>query len=890
MTAELIDPQKIPQFTGDLEQLGTDHMLLTAEALVFRQSGSDVHTRFQGLSSCYTAPEAEQLFATTAPVAAKADEFADDLEKVAAALSSYETAIQPLVARLKSLKRRAETFRQQIAGDDDWRADDDNVQLNNDLVYDVNTTSEAFWQAEVDCHNAITALVGGSTLILEDGADKRLVKRGTRTYGFTADLLNQSDDLPWGSIVEKERHGLDWLGHQVWEVGKGFFVDGVWATVQGLGTLLGYDGWDAAGEAWKGLGKLATGVLVTAVPVVGVAYWALPEDKLPSYLRDSRNAVKETGKALVAWDQWSENPARAGGAVTFNVLTTVFTGGAGAAAKSGGIGRTVGALGKTARFVDPMTYLGKAATFSTVKVTDLFAGLRGVHAGAYDDVISGAARVQPDGSVVRVADDMPVIRDNVVEWPDGTRLNLNDGSVVRADGTAAPAKVELSATDRELLERSLRHEDGPLVGAADRAGAHAAAGTAAHVGDGVTGRVGETTAVTARLGEDAGAYGTDTGPSPNLGGNTADGIGPTPDSGSIPTQHGGTGGGRASGDGPDSPLAHGDGRSLAPQASGGGSDRATGDADRPGTRHEPSRSSARSSGSDHRSEGNNPPGDRELTAEERKHIRDEHVWRANNDPAWRDEHYDALDRRRDASRVVDGVELPILARDANGNLVAKHDLPSGPSDVKFGRTPLGPDSAAPAHRPQLDRLAKDRKVAGDLIDAKKAVESAPTRDAHETLKRAQEAYTEQLGDVPNNSKISEKLGEKATELHVVPHKFPGAEWVPLPKTPNGADMFDQVYKLGDDGSYVIVEAKAPSAELGWRRGAGPYEGMMVKQGTKEYFYTILEKMWARGGRDAEIANTLEDALESGKVQYVLVKAQENTGSYTGAVMEYFKID
>ncbi len=37
----------------------------------------------------------------------------------------------------------------------------------------------------------------------------------------------------------------------------------------------------------------------------------MPEDKLPSYLRDSRNTVKEAGKALVAWDQWGDNPARA---------------------------------------------------------------------------------------------------------------------------------------------------------------------------------------------------------------------------------------------------------------------------------------------------------------------------------------------------------------------------------------------------------------------------------------------------------------------------------------------------------------------------------------------------------------------------------------------------
>ncbi len=847
MSTNPIDPQNIPQFTGDLEQLGIDTMLLTADALMFRQSGSDVHTRFQGLSTCYSAPEAEQLFATTAPVATKSDEFADDLEKVAAALSSYESEVQPLVTKLRTLKQRAETFRQGIAGDDDWREDEDNVQLNNDLIHDVNATTAAFWQAEITCHNKITALVGGSTLILEDGAEKRLLKKGTTTYGFTADMLNQSQELPWGSTVEKERHGLDWLGHQLLEFGKGFVVDGVWATIRGLGTLVGVDGWDAAGEAWKGLGKLATGLVITAVPVVGVAYWTMPEDKLPSYLRDSRNTVKEAGKALVAWDQWSDNPARAGGAVTFNVLTTVFTGGAGAAAKGGAVARTVGALGRTARLVDPMTYLGKAAKFGTVKVSDLFANLRTVNTGAYADLASGVGRVQPDGTVVRVTDDTPVIHDNVVEWPDGTRLNLDDGSVVRADGTAAPAKVELSAADRALLERSLPLEEGALVGASERAGVHA-------VGD-ATARGGGHTPPTAHFGEHAGARGSDTVPEHDTGGHSSgrDGHagGDAADGARVPAQHGGTGGG--------------DGR------------------------HGPTTSPAQSHGPDHLPEGRNPAEGQELSAAERKRIQDEHVWKANNDPDWRDEHYDALDRRKDASRIVDGVELPILARDADGNLVAKHDLPSGPSDVKFGRTPLGPDTAPPAHRPELDRLARDRKVAGDLTDAKKAYEDSPTDHTREAHKRAEEAYTRQLGDVPNNSKISEKLGEKAAELHVVPRQFSDAEWVQLPKTANGADMFDQVYKLGDDGSYLIVEAKAPSADLGWRKGAGAHEGMLVKQGTKEYLLTILEKMWARGGQDAKIANALEEALENRKLQYVLVKAQDNPGSYTGAVLEHFKI-
>ncbi|WND37493.1 hypothetical protein RI578_25815 [Streptomyces sp. BB1-1-1] len=864
MSADLIDPQNIPQFTGDLEQLGTDHMLLTGEALVFRQSGADVHTRFQGLSACYTAPEAEQLFATTAPVAAKADEFADDLEKAAAALSSYETEIQPLVARLKSLKRRAETFRQQIAGDDDWREDDDNVQLNNDLVHDVNATTAAFWLAEITCHNTITALVGGSTLILEDGAQKRLMERGTSTYGFTADLLNQSGELPWGSTVEKERHGLDWLGHQVWEFGKGFVVDGVWGTIRGLGTLVGVDGWDAAGEAWKGLGKLATGVLITAVPVVGVAYWAMPEDKLPSYLRDSRNTVKEAGKALVAWDQWGENPARAGGAVTFNVLTTVFTGGAGAAAKSGTVARTVGALGKTARLVDPMTYLGKAATFGTAKVADLFAGLRGVHAGAYDDILSGAGRVQPDGSVVRVADDMPVIRDNVVEWPDGTRLNLDDGSVVRADGTTAPAKVELSAADRDLLERSLPHEEGALVGAGDRAGAHAAGGTAAHVGGDATGRAGGNTPASAHVGENTGARGTGTVPARDTGGHATGGDGPSGgggnDGGAIPGQHSGTGGGRTGGDG----------------------------------------------------SGGSPSGSRDSLDVEREVMRRQ-VERANNDPQWFKDHYRENGYRRNRKAEGGyGQAVPQLARNpfAPPQWIAASDMPPAIRESYVRLDPIEgkaadlPDST----RDYLDGQAAKRdaavtadKAAEDVLkDAEKAYAANPTDELSAARDLADETHSPLHGDA---NRQAELLGEYAAERHAIPEHYEGA--VRLDDGAFGNNRFDQAYRT-TDGRYVVVEAKgSTTASLGTRKG---HSGRLVTQGTREYFQTILDQMELRAERhekraektgdqdllksaeaERKLAENLSTALKQGEVDYVLVKAKPDGAAYAGYEMLQFNI-
>ncbi|MGQ4329792.1 hypothetical protein [Streptomyces hayashii] len=858
MSADLIDPQNIPQFTGDLEQLGTDSMLLTAEAVAFRQSGSDVHTRFQGLSACYSAPEADQLFATTAPVAAKADEFADDLEKVAAALSSYETEVQPLVAKLKSLKQRAETFRHDIAGDDHWREDDDNVQLNNDLVHDVTAATTAFWQAEITCHNKITALVGGTTLIIEDGAQKRLLKRGTSTYGFTADLLNQSEELPWGKTVEKERHGLDWLGHQVLDFGKGFFVDGVWGTICGLGTFVGVDGWDAAGEAWTGLGKLATGLAITATPILGSMYWTMPEDKLPAYLRETRNTVKEAGKALVAWDEWGKNPARAGGAVTFNVLTTIFTGGAGTAAKGGAVARTLAVLGKTGRLVDPMTYLGKAAKFGTVKVADVFAGLRGVHAGAYEDLLSGAGRVQPDGSVLRIADDLPVIHDNVVQWPDGTRLNLDDGSVVRPDGTAAPAKVELSSADRDLLRQTLPHDEGALVGAGDRAGAHAAGDTAGHVGGDATARDGGRTAPAAHATDHAGGgRGADTVPARDTGGHATGGdhghAGGGSDSGHVPAQHGGTGGGHGGGHGSDG----------------------------------------------------SPSGSHNPLEHEREVMRQQ-VERANNDPKWFKDHYRENGYRRSTTAEGGyGQAVPQLTRNpfAPHEWIAAKDMPPAVREhyvhkdpVVGKRSDLSPD----ALRHMDEQAAKrDTAVAADtaaehrLTAAEKAYSAHGTDELSAARDQADAAHKPLHADA---NRQAELLGEDAAEHHAIPEHYEGA--VRLDDGAFGNNRFDQVYRA-QDGRYVVVEAKGSTrADLGVRKG---HSGRLVTQGTREYFETILKEMEKRAKRrrseglldqaraERALARDLRTALNEGNVDYVLVKADFDGPKYAGYQMKQFDL-
>ncbi|MFB6711805.1 ADP-ribosyltransferase [Streptomyces sp. NPDC056358] len=416
----MIKPEAIPQYTGKLEQLEKDHAGLKTDAGHIRDTGSSVHTHFQGLSAYYKAPEAEQLFASTKPVKDRTDGFADDLEKVASSLSDYATEIRPLVTKLEQLKADATKFVNANKDDDDWEYDEDKVDEHNQLRDDITATVAAFWAAERTCHNKITALIpGGVQMVAGDGSERK------DQYGFNADDLKNAK-LPWGDPVEEKHHVWEvghWVKSFVWD---GLIVDGVWGTIKGLGTLVGFGGWDAMGQAWKGLAQLATGLVITAVPGAGTLFWALPDDKLPSWLRDSRTAMKETGKALVAWDEWGKNPGRAAGAVTFNVLTTVFTGGAGGAAagagKAGAVAKALSVAGKAGKVIDPMTYIAKGTGAGLSKIGDITKGLKGISNIEIPKLPDGSVQLpdgrllEPNGNLVTpngVIDTTPIPHDTV---------------------------------------------------------------------------------------------------------------------------------------------------------------------------------------------------------------------------------------------------------------------------------------------------------------------------------------------------------------------------------------------------------------------------------------------------------------------------------------------
>ncbi|MET9648654.1 hypothetical protein ABZY22_34545, partial [Streptomyces syringium] len=97
-------------------------------------------------------------------------------------------------------------------------------------------------------------------------------------------------------------------------------------------------------------------------------------------------ALRNFGKSLVAWDEWGKNPSKAVGIVAFNGLTL----GAGSflklgkAGKAGMVSEAATVMGKAGVLVDPMSYLGKAASVTKLKVGELMEGLKVSQAGVDD--------------------------------------------------------------------------------------------------------------------------------------------------------------------------------------------------------------------------------------------------------------------------------------------------------------------------------------------------------------------------------------------------------------------------------------------------------------------------------------------------------------------------
>ncbi|WP_328337087.1 hypothetical protein [Streptomyces violaceus] len=853
----MIKPESIPLFTGDLGQLEQHTDALREEADGIRQAGGEAHRQFQGLSAFYQAPEAEDLFASTKPVRDAADRFGDKVATVADALRTYAAEVAPIARRLEQLQSQATTF---VAGlktnngafDENWTDDADKVSEHQALMHDVAVAQAAFAAAEIACNNKITALVGGTQYVMNTGA-KQFIPRGAELYGYSAEVLEQAKELPWGTPVTQSH---DWwdpddLGYYAksffWD---GFIVDNVWGTIDGLATLAGFHGSDSAGQA-EGLVRAVVGAETYLMESGGQK----PTGIFASdFAQDSKQNAKEFAKGFVAWDMWEENPSRAAATVVFNGLTL----GVGplklaSAGKAGAAAKAAATVAKVGEVIDPLGAAVKVTGHAIPRIAQVTENLRGVN---------NVPALRTPHSVLEFSD---TSGRSVLVVEDGRFVVLKDGKVV---------------SDVPMRERSLAAETSPVrerdlaaVSAASRSSevAGRAGGDlspqASHEASSGSG------GGTAHEGGDAssvGGAGRAAHPEASSpGGSTVGGNG-----------HVGTGSGRGGGGGLDD-LGRAGGGTL-----DGGLDEAGGPrGDAPGQRAEVPRPSFMH-------EGPNPYGPRgSLTLEQIQEIQ---VYRANHEPGYFDRYYKENGWRK-LLKVHDesGYAPPQLAQTPENALwIRSKDTPAAPEPhfLDDDYLSVGADTVSSQSRLGiLEEAARKRHFAvqWDNIVKEWKGETGRAHEIHGTVDSSAEwgeargAYKEAHTAMGN---ATEEFGEKAAEFHYVAERYSDFEKQNLLGPKNGNDQFDQVWKH-EDGRIVVIEAKSsPGTELGSR--ALP-NGRQVSQGSREYFLDIIEAMRKRGER--ELVTDLRKALRDGKLEYVVVKGERNAGTYTGYQYRRFDI-
>lgn len=367
MSAQAIIPSEIPGEALDPDSVEAEARRLAEIATDVENQGAVIHRSWQGLSAHYEAPESGRLFAVMTPVESRAATFGGNLGGLASALSRYAADIRPIKEALDRVRAQARTF---VAGLGNGYVEQTTTHLvsgvattrtvawndvpelreqNNALLAEVRDLVARMWEVERTCASAIYALIGRAPLEAATDANPD---------GYGVAEIPEDAELPWGSPVGRtENCGTKTAGAVKGFVWDGIVVDGIWGTVQGLGTLaLGYNpntGEWFSGEAysagWSSIGMLGVGL--ASLSPAGFALGALP-GPAGDFVRRGQQTLLDTGKGLIARDQWSEDPARAAGASVFNIATIVIPAGAAVTSAKVGGSASAAALRSAARVVD----------------------------------------------------------------------------------------------------------------------------------------------------------------------------------------------------------------------------------------------------------------------------------------------------------------------------------------------------------------------------------------------------------------------------------------------------------------------------------------------------------------------------------------------------------
>ena len=341
-TGGLVNPAAFPVPKASPATLERQARDLRREGGTVAGLGEQIKSDWAGLSSCYSAPEDETLYAVVDPVATDGESVESSFDKAATALEGFAEEVREIQRKWTTLKSDAYTFLNSIdTSNDDWRKADgpwdrlvgnesEKVQEHQDLLDRADALRREYERAEIDCANALNAGIPDRTRFV--GGDGSGEPPGDGVYEHGYDGYLGDVDMAWGGSVETD-HGW-WIdaGAAVKDFGVGIAED--------VGGFLGAhssEGWFQ--KSWgDALYEYHETNLQSLAGLVGM-YDAESGDWGWSGWDTVGNAWKEAAHAVVPWEEWGDRPGYVIGTALLNIGATV----GGIALSATGVGAVVGA-------------------------------------------------------------------------------------------------------------------------------------------------------------------------------------------------------------------------------------------------------------------------------------------------------------------------------------------------------------------------------------------------------------------------------------------------------------------------------------------------------------------------------------------------------------------
>jgi hypothetical protein len=432
---DLINAEMIPGADIFPESVASASTAYSTAGTAVTEKGAAVLTQWQGLGAVYSAPESGELLAVMDPVGVDTSTIGTTLTSVSGIISNFADAVAPIKTRLLALKEEAATFAAGVINgvtvdvwDKDhpawdagifsfvvtdfadmgpatipWDQHRDTVEKNKDIIGRVNVEVAALDAAQAEAVNAINAL----------RTDVCLAEVVPLTV---EDLDAEGMVLPYGTASDGDKG--------CWQSTNDGMESAIVGMGEGAGALFGYNAatgdWgdgDTAAAAWRGMGMTVAGVAMLGG--WGLAATLIPDEHVPDWLQgvddfseEAMGYATEAGKALVAVDMWSENPAEAFGTTLVNVGTFFIPGGAVVGGLKAGTvaARAASIAGHAADFVLPgLSVASRTVTGAAVHASSGLSALTNTLKGSLTTGVS-AGRGALAQTLNSLGDSMPSVR------------------------------------------------------------------------------------------------------------------------------------------------------------------------------------------------------------------------------------------------------------------------------------------------------------------------------------------------------------------------------------------------------------------------------------------------------------------------------------------------